>query len=543
MKSIRPQLVLFLTAAVLSGSLCAQPVSNTTTAAAPAPVPPLPPPAVNPPSDSTPPPILTPAPAKTPRFNGPKIFGVRPGSPFLFSISATGDRPMQFSADGLPSSLQLDPATGRITGNLSQPGNFSVTLHATNALGQASRPFKIIAGDEIGLTPAMGWNNYNLSGAHIDQKIVLAAAHALVDTGLAEHGWTYCNTDDGWQDVRGGDLNAIQPNSGFPDIAGMVKEIHGLGLKAGIYSSPWVTTYDRHIGGSSEDPKGAWSTALAKANNRDHSQKLPFAIGQYHFAVPDAKQFALWGFDYLKYDWAPIHMDATKEMYDALHATGRDFVFSLSNNGLYTLLNEIGNVSPYANSWRTTDDVHDNWKNVSNSAFNQDPWAPYARPGHFNDPDMLVIGVLGWGLNRLHPTHLTPDEQYTQVSMWCLLSAPLLLGCDLTKLDAFTTSLITNDEVLDLDQDSLCKQATCVAKDGDINIYAKPLDDGTWAVGLFNRGTTPATATVKWDDLKLTGTQVVRDLWRQKDVGVFDGQFSSSVAPHGVVLLRVSPNK
>jgi alpha-galactosidase len=543
MKSIRLPFVLFLAAAALSGFLHGQPVSNTTAATSPAPPPPPPTPALNPPSVPTPPPILTPLPAKTPRINGPKIFGVRPGSPFLFSISATGDRPMQFSADGLPAGLQLDPATGRITGTLPQPGNFSVTLHATNALGQATRPFKIIVGDEIGLTPAMGWNNYNLSGAHIDQKIVLAAAHALVDSGLAQHGWTYCNTDDGWQDVRGGDLNAIQPNAGFPDIAGMVKEIHGLGLKAGIYSSPWVTTYDRHIGGSSEDPKGAWSTALAKANNHDHSQKLPFAIGQYHFATADAKQFALWGFDYLKYDWAPIHMDATKEMYDALHATGRDFVFSHSNNGLYTLLNEIGNVSPYANSWRITDDVHDNWKNVAKSAFDQDAWAPYSRPGHFNDPDMLVIGVLGWGMNRLHPTHLTPDEQYTQISMWCLRSAPLLLGCDLTKLDAFTTSLITNDEVLDIDQDSLGKQATCVAKDGDINVYAKPLDDGTWAVGLFNRGTTAAPATVKWDDLKLTGKQVVRDLWRQTDLGTFDQQFSSPVAPHGVVLLRLTPAK
>ncbi|MGA2052420.1 MAG: putative Ig domain-containing protein [Opitutales bacterium] len=526
MKLIRPKVVLFLAVAALSCSLHGQPLSNTTAAVSPVP---------------TPPPILTPPPAKTPRINGPKIFGVRPGSPFLFSIPATGDRPMQFSVDGLPAGLQLDPNTGRITGQLNQTGEYPVTIHATNALGQASRPFKIVVGDEIGLTPAMGWNNYNLSGPHVDQKIILAAAHAMVDSGLAEHGWTYCNTDDGWQDVRGGDLNAIQPNAGFPDIAGMVKEIHGLGLKAGIYSSPWVTTYDRHIGGSSEDPQGKWSTALAKANNHDHSQKLPFAIGTYHFAVPDAKQFALWGFDYLKYDWAPIHVDATKEMYDALHATGRDFVFSLSNNGLYTLLNEIGNVSPYANSWRITDDVHDKWANISKSAFGNDAWAPYSRPGHFNDLDMLVIGVIGWG--HPHPTHLTPDEQYTQVSMWCLLSSPLLLGCDLQKLDPFTLSLVTNDEVLDVDQDSLGKQATCVAQDGDLNVYAKPLEDGSWAVGLLNRGLTTATVTVKWADLKLTGKQVVRDLWRQQDLGVYDQQFSSPVNPHGVVLLRISPAK
>jgi alpha-galactosidase len=137
---------------------------------------------------------------------------------------------------------------------------------------------------------------------------------------------------------------------------------------------------------------------------------------------------------------------------------------------------------------------------------------------------------------------LTPDEQYTQISMWSLLSAPLILGCDLQKLDPFTLSLITNNEVLDIDQDSLGKQATCVAKEGELLVYAKALEDGSWAVGLINRGAATASVTLKWEDLKLVGGQVVRDLWRQKDLGVFDRQFSSPVAPHGVVLLHVTPN-
>jgi alpha-galactosidase len=182
--------------------------------------------------------------------------------------------------------------------------------------------------------------------------------------------------------------------------------------------------------------------------------------------------------------------------------------------------------------------VHDRWNLVATSAFTQDAWAPYSGPGHFNDPDMLVIGVVGWG--KPHRTRLTADEQYTQISMWCLLSAPLLLGCDLQKLDPFTYSLISNDEVLDVDQDSLGKQATCISKNGDLNVYAKPLDDGRWAVGLFNSGPTPATATVKWSDLQLAGKPAVRDLWRQKDLGTFDGEFSSPVASHGLVLVGVS---
>ena len=491
-----------------------------------------------PPAPAAAPEILTPPSPPTPQIHGAKVFGVRPSAPFLFTIAATGQRPMQFSAGPLPSGLQLDAATGRISGALSTTGTYTVTLHAQNALGQTDRPFKIIVGQEVGLVPAMGWNSFNTYGVRVNQTQILAAAHAMVDSGLALHGWTYINTDDGWQGARGGDLNAIQPNPGFPDIAGMVSEIHGLGLKAGIYSTPWVTSYGRRIGGTSEDPDGKWSPDFARQNKRDHSQKFPFAIGKIHFASADAKQFAQWGFDYLKYDWAPIHAPDAKEMYDALGASGRDLIFSLSNNGLYTLLKEIQAVSPYANSWRTTDDVHDNWQNVSNSAFNEDPWAPYARPGHFNDPDMLVVGNVGWG--HPHPTHLTPDEQYTQISMWCLLSAPLILGCDLRKLDPFTFGLITNDEVLDVDQDSLGKQATCVAKDGDINIYAKPLEDGSLAVGFVNRGPAPEKAVLHWGDILVAGPQMVRDLWRQKELGIFSDHYSAQIAPHGVVLLKLT---
>ena len=497
--------------------------------------------AQNLPASSSPPGavILTPPPPPTPQIHGARTFGVRPGAPFLFTIAATGTRPMQFSADGLPSGLQLDGASGQITGALSQTGTYQAMLHASNSLGKADRAFKIVVGEDVELVPAMGWNSYNTYGQKVNQSQILAAAHAMAGSGLSQHGWTYVNTDDGWQGLRDDPSHVIQANADFPDIAAMVREIHGLGLKAGIYSSPWVTTYGKKMGGSSEDPDGKWDTSFTTTNRNNHSQKFPYAIGKYHFAAVDAKQFAAWGFDYLKYDWAPIHAVDTKEMYDGLRASGRDILFSLSNNGLYTLLKEIGDVSPYANSWRTTDDVHDQWSHITNSVFGEDPWASYARPGHFNDPDMLVVGTIGWG--RPHPSHLTPDEQYTQISMWSLLAAPLILGCDLQKLDPFTWSLITNDEVLDVDQDSLGKQATCVSKDGDLRVYAKPLEDGSWAAGLINSGAAAAPVALHWADIKLSGPQVVRDLWRQKDVGTFRSEYSATVAPHGVVLVRVMP--
>lgn len=488
--------------------------------------------------------ILTPKPARLPRLNGPKIFGVRPGSPFLHSIPATGDRPMTFAADGLPAGLSLDPATGRITGRLTTPGEYPVTLRVRNALGAAEQPFRIIVGEDVALTPRLGWNSYNCFGVRVTQDKARRAARAMIALGLDRYGWTYINLDDGWQGERGGPLNAVQADpERFPDIKAMVDEIHALGLKAGLYHTPWTVSYGNRLGGSSENPEGVWDPK-ADLTAKKNQKVLPFAIGQYHFARQDAQQFAAWGFDYLKYDWGPVELAETREMAEALRATGRDIVLSLSNNHEKNLLAGIAEVSPWAQSWRTTTDVADNWRRVAaDIGFAQDPWAPFARPGHFNDADMLVVGQVGGWKNELRPTRLTPDEQYTHLTLWCLLASPLLIGCDLETMDDFTLSLLTNDEVLEVDQDSLGKQAVQVGGADDLKVYARPLDDGSWAVGLFNTSAAATTVTANWSELKLTGPQRVRDLWRQKDVGVFAGKFEATVAPHGVVLVRVFPAK
>ena len=489
--------------------------------------------------------ILTPKSAPTPRINSAKIFGVRPGSPFLFSIAATGDRPMTFAATGLPDGLQLDAATGHITGTLLAPGEFNVTLRATNALGTAAKPLRIIVGEEIALTPALGWNSYNCFGERVTQDLALRAAHALVKLGLDRHGWTYINMDDGWMDrQRGGPYHALQADpQRFTNIKAMVDEIHSLGLKAGLYSTPWAETYGGRLGGSSERPDGNWPPGGAR-NAAKNAKQMPFAIGPYRFTYQDAKQFADWGFDYLKLDWGPVEAPETKEMHQALRVSGRDIVLSLSNNHVKKLLPIIGEVGPWAQSWRTTTDITDAWSRVANDiGFAQDPWAPYARPGHYNDADMLVVGQLGGRVpSQLHPSKLTPDEQYTHISLWCLLTSPLLIGCDLEKMDDFTFGLLSNDEVLEVNQDPLCKQAVQVAGGGgNLKVYAKPLEDGSLTIGLFNTGRETATVTASWTDLKLTGPQRVRDLWRQQDVGVFSDKFESPVASHGVVLVRIFP--
>ena len=361
----------------------------------------------------------------------------------------------------------------------------------------------------------------------------------MVKSGLDQHGWTYVNIDDAWQGHRGGPFNAIQPDpKTFPDIKALSDEIHGLGLKLGVYSTPWVTSYAGHIGCSSEDPDGAWDAAtMSKGVN--NKKILPKAIGSHHFFTNDAKQWAAWGVDYLKFDWAPVELPETREMYDALRASGHDIVLSLSNNGTGSLFNVIGDVSKYANSWRLGNDITDTWGSLKNAGFNNDKWAPFSRPGHWNDPDMFEVGANGGG----KPKRLTADEQYLHVSQWCLSSAPLLLGCDLEHLDPFTVALLSNDEVIEVNQDTLGKQATCVAQAGNLRVFAKPLDDGSWAVGLFNLGEAEAPVVVDWSLLKASGPQKVRDLWRQKDLGVFADKFEGQVAAHGVLLVKVAAQK
>ncbi|MGD0654497.1 MAG: NPCBM/NEW2 domain-containing protein [Thermoguttaceae bacterium] len=478
--------------------------------------------------------ILTPKAPATPRINGAKVFGVRPGAPFIYAIAAGGQRPMTFAADDLPEGLKLDPQTGRITGVLQKRGQYAVVLHAKNDLGQAEGKFKIVCGDTIALTPPMGWNSWNCFANAVDDAKVRSAANAMVQSGLINHGWTYINIDDCWEIKPGSkdpmlqgtprDENGmINTNKKFPDMKALCDYIHGKGLKAGIYSSPGPLTCAKFT-------------------------------GSYQYEEKDAQRYAQWGFDYLKYDWCSYSqvtggrgsrggesLPNLEKPYQVMHAAldkvNRDIHFSLCQYGwgkVWQWGSEVG-----GNSWRTTDDIVDTWSNMSKIGFNQAGHEEYAGPGHWNDPDMLVVGMVGWG--NLHPTGLTPNEQYTHISLWCLLCSPLLIGCDMTKLDEFTLNLLTNDEVLEVSQDPLGKQAGRVAKADNLEVWAKTMEDGSTAVGLFNRGESEKTVTAKWSDLGLTGKQIVRDLWRQKDLGEFDKEFPVTVARHGVVLVRIRP--
>ncbi|HUD48084.1 MAG TPA: NPCBM/NEW2 domain-containing protein [Candidatus Baltobacteraceae bacterium] len=460
--------------------------------------------------------ILTPIAPAAPRINGTSVVGARPGHPFFYHVPVTGSRPMTLGAAPLPDGLVFDSERGLITGAVATPGKYSVMLAATNTEGSASRQLEIDIGDTIALTPPLGWNSWNCFAQAVDDGKIRAAADAMVRSGLIDHGWTYINIDDCWEGKR--DANGmIQPNEKFPDMKALADYVHSKGLKIGLYSSPGPKT----CGGY----EGSWQ----------HENQ-------------DAQQYAAWGFDYLKYDWCSYSEVDDKSLPDrqrlmkpylamdaALHKLDRDILFSLCQYGMGDVWEwgtEVG-----GNCWRTTGDISDSWSSMSRIGFSQNGHEKYAGPGHWNDPDMLVVGKVGWG--NLHPTHLTPNEQYTHVSLWCLLSAPLLIGADMSQLDAFTFNLLSNDEVLAVSQDALGKQAARMAKNGETEVWAKKMADGSLAVGLFNRGEMPVEVNATWEDLGLTGKHRVRDLWRQQDAGEFENVFSTSVPRHGVCLVRV----
>ncbi len=486
--------------------------------------------------------ILTPKPPRTPRINGAGVYGVRPGNPFLYTGAATGDRPMWFSADGLPPGLILDSLNGIITGDVRQAGTYRVLLGARNGLGEARRKLVIKVGETICLTPPMGWNSWNCWACAVDEAKVRASADAMVTSGLINHGWSYVNIDDCWMvkpDAKGPEIGGeprdsvgmINSNGKFPDMKGLADYVHGKGLKLGIYSSPGPLTC-------------AGFTASFQ-----HEQ-------------PDAERFAGWGIDYLKYDWCSYDRLARDRslpelkkpyavMRSALDNVARDIVFSLCQYGM-------GNVWEWGaavggNCWRTTGDIVDTWPSMAGIGFGQAGHETFASPGHWNDPDMLVVGLVGWGPD-LHPTRLAPDEQYTHISLWCLLDAPLLIGCDLSRLDDFTLGLLTNDEVIAINQDPLGRQAGRIFNEGGKQIWAKRMEDSSWAVGLFWTGSvrrmTPESyfnwepvgaerITLSASSLGISGKFSVRDVWRQTDLGVFEKTFGAEVPYHGVVLLRV----
>lgn len=357
----------------------------------------------------------------------------------------------------------------------------------------------------LAIKPQMGWNSWNHFGCHVSQQVIESTADAFVAKGLDKLGYKYVNVDDCWAQSR--DSNGvIQPNTDdFPDFKGMIDHVHSKGLYFGLYSDAGTMT----------------------------CAKRPGSLGH---EVSDANTYASWEVDYLKYD--NCNNDGSKPevrypvMRDALNKTGRHIFFSMCEWGVddpATWAPKVGN------SWRTTGDIRDNWGSMISRADLNDKWAQYAGPGGWNDPDMLEIGNGG----------MSSTEYETHMSLWCLMKSPLLIGCDVDSMSNETLRILTNPEVIGVNQDDLGVQGKKLRVDGSSGgeVWGGPLSKGCYAVVLLNRGNTTVTVEAKWSDFGLDESRsaMVRDLWKMEDVGTMKGSVSSPVPSHGVMMYRITP--
>jgi len=454
-------------------------------------------------------------------IHGARVFGCTPGNEVIYRIAATGEAPLAYSATGLPQGLSLVAGSPVIRGEAPPAGEYKVELTVSGPGGKATRELTIRSGDHLlAQTPPMGWNSWNVWGTSVTANKVRAAADAFITTHLADFGYSYVNIDDAWEGGRNED-GEIKTNEKFGDMASLASYVHEKGIKLGIYSSPGPTTC-------------AGYTA------------------SYKHELDDAKSYAKWGVDYLKYDWCSFgdvpHPDGLpgyelpyQTMRAALDQVPRDIVFSLCQYGMGDVY-KWGHSDVGGNLWRTTGDIGDSWNSMSGIGFSHTVRSTFAKPGGWNDPDMLVVGKLGWG-DHPRPTRLTGNEQITHISLWSMLAAPLIIGCDLTQLDQFTGDVLMNPEVLDIDQDPLGSAATRRWQDGDLEIWARKLYDGSYAIGLFNRGTESAKIETVWtrDLAGANGRFKIRNVWQRKNQGSSTTGYAAQVPAHGTVLIRVTP--
>lgn len=450
-------------------------------------------------------------------INGASVVGATPGKPFVFRIPATGKPPLSFTATPLPEGLALDAKTGIISGVIAAEGTTDVTLGVRAANGHATRRLTLKAGpNQLALTPPLGWNSWNVWGRFVDDGKIRAAVDGMVASGLAAHGYQYVSIDDAWEGGRAASGDLIADAKKFPDMKALGDYVHAQGLRFGIYSSPGPKT----CGGFE---------------------------GSFGHEAQDARTFAAWGVDVLKYDWCSYRApnrsrDELAKPYQvmraALDAQPRDLLLAMCQYGM-------GNVWEWGRGighfWRTTGDITFTWRSVSDIGFKQIDHARFGGPGGWNDPDMLVVGKLGWG-RTLTPTQLTPNEQITHITIWAMLPAPLLIGADLSQLDRFTLDLLTNDEVLAINQDALGRPAQRLGAANPLGreVWTREVGDGL-VVALFNRGEKSAPITLSWDELRLTGPQRVRNVWSKTDLGVRKAGVTAPVAGHGVLLLKLTP--
>ncbi|HOZ46004.1 MAG TPA: NPCBM/NEW2 domain-containing protein [Candidatus Hydrogenedentes bacterium] len=460
--------------------------------------------------------------APEPAIHGPLVVGATPGRPFLHRIPATGERPRQYAAEGLPAGLAIDATTGIISGVLEAPGAAEAKVIVTNARGQASRRLMVVGGQHtLALTPPMGWNSWYACGVMVTEEMIREAADRLVETGLADLGYEHVCIDDCWADGRHKDGSIKLVEKKFKDMKALGDYLHEKGLKFGVYTSPGPKTCAGYE-------------------------------GSYCHELQDARTFASWGVDFLKHDWCSYTNVAPDKslaylkwpylvMRQALDLVDRDIVYSLCQYGM----GQVWTWGPevHGNMWRTGGDIgfldqETSWPGVAAIGFWHSDLAPYAGPGHWNDPDMLMITGEAEGAEAM-TMNLTPNERIAHFTLWAMIAAPLILSCDLAVVDAFALDVLGNDEVIAVDQDPLGRAGMRCRRTAWSEVWSRPLYDGTLAVALFNRGPSRTDVSTTWAQLGLEGPQPVRDLWRKEDLGEMTDAVKTSVPPHGAALFKI----
>ena len=513
-----------------------------------------------------------------PRIGGAPVVGVRTGTPLLYTIAATGTRPLTFAATGLPNGVALDAATGRVSGMLSAAGTFTAMVTASNASGSDTRALRIVAGDTVALTPPMGWNSYDSFDDSVTEAEMLAQATRLRDT-LLPYGWDTAVVDFRWYDpdAPASDQNQaavnarlttdangrLQPATNrFPSSVGgvgfkpLADMIHGLGLKFGIHIMRGIprksVQANTPIAGSTFMAQDAALTTSTAAWNSDMYGVTGAAGQAWYNSI--FQQYATWGIDFVKVDDASAptyHQEEVGFIKNAIVASGRSIVLSLSPGP--TPPGSAADLRVNANMWRMYNDFWDTWSALGDPANAQGAftvglvWSNTntGGAGHWPDADMLPLGHLGprcpvAGLDRT--TRFTQNEQVAMLTLWALLPSPLMLGANLTMTnDPFFTALLSNEGVIAVGQDDLGAKAKRTLANGTTEVWSKDLSGGRKAVGLFNRGDDETTLTLRWSELGVSGRQSVRDLWRQSTLGKFPSQFQTQVSRHGVVLIKVTP--
>ena len=463
------------------------------------------PPAGGPPAGA--PPAGEPGAGGPPPAGGPGAGGPPAGAPPAGAPRAIARRSIAY--DGTIQDGKLLLQTRDFRGTVTQGVAERTTREATLPPSRLPLPkLRDLADNGLVRTPPMGWNSWNKFRGKVDDATVRSIADAMVANGMDKLGYVYINIDDTWEGQRDAAGNLI-PNKKFPDMKALADYVHSKGLKIGIYSSPGP------------------STCAGYAGSFGHEEQ-------------DARSYAGWGIDYLKYDLCSargIYQSTPGElqglyqkMGEALQKTGRPIVYSLCEYGQGDVWKWGAKVG--GNLWRTTGDIQDNWASMDRIGFNQLEIASFTQPGHWNDPDMLEIG--NGGMNA--------DEYRTHMSLWSLLAAPLIAGNDLRSMSEETKSILMNAEVIGIDQDPAAKPVQVLSRQEKIVIVTRPLHDGSIAVGIFNRGDHAQEAGFDWKSLPIASSGKslhARDLWKHAALPAAGNRFSTTVPAHGVVLLKV----